>query len=119
MHSSIRNRHVGAFNRNGPTGTADCADRPRQKRADLILRFNTARRPHRGRSIWIRTSSHVSIGAFTAAIVASHPDNLIDYFVLEGFDHLSFEAAAGAGRKVFAYFGAFFDRVDRRLAVNV
>jgi predicted acylesterase/phospholipase RssA len=24
--------------------------------------------------------SGVSIGAFTAAIVASHPDNLIDYF---------------------------------------
>ena len=36
MRSSIRRRHVGAFNRNGPTWTADCTDRPRQKRADLI-----------------------------------------------------------------------------------
>jgi hypothetical protein len=52
--------------------------------------------------------SSVSIGALTAAIVASHPDNLIAYFVLEGFDRLSFEIAAGAGRKVFCLFWCAF-----------
>jgi hypothetical protein len=74
MHSSIRSRHVGAFNRNGPTGTANCVDRPRPKPADLILPPNTARRHHRGRIMWI---------------------------------------AGDAGRKIFANFSVFFDRVDR------
>src|SRR6516162_1082742 len=40
--------------------------------------------------------SGVSIGAFTAAIVASHPDNPID--------HLPFEIAASRDRKVFCLF---------------
>ena len=50
--------------------------------------------------------SGVSIGAFTAAIVASRPDNPIDHLqsFWKDFDRLSFETAAGAGRKIFCLF---------------
>jgi hypothetical protein len=62
--------------------------------------------------------SSVSIGAFTAAIVASYPDNLIAYFVLEGFDRLYSKPLTAQVERFFAYFGALFDRVDR-LGVKV
>jgi hypothetical protein len=113
-HSSIRSRHVGAFNRNGHTGSADCADRPRQRRAELILRSQygapAPSGPHHVDPNRICGSQHLK--RFNRRVyggdLASHPDNLIAYFVLEGFDRLSFETAAGAGRKVFCLFWCAF-----------
>ena len=56
-------------------------------------------------SLQLSSISGVSIGAFTAAIVASHPENPIDYLlVLEGLDRLPFEIAASGDRKVFCLF---------------
>jgi hypothetical protein len=64
--------------------------------------------------MWIRTgfAALQHLNRFNRRVyggdLASHPDNLIAYFVLEGFDRLSFETAAGAGRKVFCLFWCAF-----------
>jgi hypothetical protein len=54
----------------------------------------------------------VSIGA---AIVASHPDNLIDYFQSFWKDLTVFHSKLLPVQveRLFSYFGALFDRLDR------